>query len=127
MFFQQRSLDDKIQTGYDKVENSQEQVDAWWAGLSQAEQDNPINEAKYNRANSALDKAGSILVAAENAVNNISNATVQYSMDKRPKDKWNFIVGSQFQLNKHWMIRGEFGFLASRTQVTAGLQYRFGL
>jgi hypothetical protein len=48
-------------------------------------------------------------------------------MDKRPADKWNFIIGSQYQLNRHWMARGEFGFLGSRTQVTAGIQYRFGL
>jgi hypothetical protein len=48
-------------------------------------------------------------------------------MDKRVKDAWNFIVGSQFQLNKHLMFRIEAGFLGSRTQVMGGLQYRFGL
>jgi hypothetical protein len=46
---------------------------------------------------------------------------------KRVKDAWNFIIGSQFQLSKHFMMRVEAGFLGSRTQVTAGLQYRFGL
>jgi len=52
---------------------------------------------------------------------------VQYSLDKRPKDMWNFLIGSQYQYNKHWMIRCEVGLLGSRTQVIAGLQYRFGL
>lgn len=40
---------------------------------------------------------------------------------------WNFLIGSQFQYNKHMMFRAEVGFLGSRTQVLAGLQYRFGL
>jgi hypothetical protein len=117
----------KIETGFEKVGDAQEQVDTWWAGLSEAEQNNPINAAKYERANAVLDRAGQILVSADNALNTVTNSTVQYSMDKRVKDPWNFIVGSQFQLNKHLMIRAEVGFLGSRTQVMTGLQYRFGL
>jgi hypothetical protein len=120
-------LGGKIETGYEKVGEAQEQVDTWWAGLNEAEQNNPINAAKYERANAVLDRAGQILVSADNALNNFTNSTVQYSMDKRVKDAWNFIIGSQFQLSKHFMMRVEAGFLGSRTQVTAGLQYRFGL
>jgi long-subunit fatty acid transport protein len=52
---------------------------------------------------------------------------VQYSLDKRPEDMWNFIVGSQYQINRNWMFRAEFGFLGSRTHLIAGAQYRFGL
>jgi hypothetical protein len=110
-----------------RVADAQQQVDAWWAGLTPLEQNNPINTAKYDAANATLAAAGQFVNAAEVAVNNASNATVQYSMDKRPADKWNFIVGGQFQLNKHLMLRAEYGFLASRTQFMTGLQYRFGL
>jgi hypothetical protein len=117
----------KVDQGIAKVGNAQKQVDAWWSALSPAEQQNPVNEAKYNTANRALGRAGEILASADNAVSTISNATVQYSMDKRPKDAWNFIIGSQYQMNKHWMVRAEVGFLASRTQIITGLQYRFGL
>jgi hypothetical protein len=117
----------KIDQGIEKVGDAQEQVDAWWGDLSDQEQNNPVNQAKYTRANEALDKAGQILSAADAAVNTISTSTVQYSMDKTIKDAWNFIVGSQFQYNKHWMLRCEVGFLGSRTQVMTGLQYRFGL
>ena len=46
---------------------------------------------------------------------------------KEIKDMWNMIIGTQFQLNKHWMIRAEYGFLGSRNQLIGGLQYRFGL
>ena len=92
-----------------------------------SQQQNPVNEAKYNAANRVLARAGEILASADNAINTIGTSTVQYSMDKRPKDAWNFIVGSQYQLNKHWMLRGEYGFLGSRTQFLVGVQYRFGL
>jgi hypothetical protein len=122
------TLGGNIDEAMEKVGNAQQQVDTWWAGLSQDEQKNPVNKAKYERANSALDRAGNFLAAADNAVNTIESSTVQYSMDKRPKDMWNIVVGSQFQLNKHLMLRVEYGgFAGSRTQIMTGLQYRFGL
>jgi len=102
-------------------------VDEWWANLTPVEQNSPVNKAKYELANNTLEKAGYILTSADAALNDDVNTTVQYSMDKRPKDAWNFVMGSQFQINKHLMIRAEVGFLGSRTQVMAGLQYRFGL
>jgi hypothetical protein len=120
-------LGSKVDEGIAKVGTAQQQVDAWWASLTPPQQQNPVNEAKYNAANRALATAGEILAAADNAISTITTSTVQYSMDKRPKDPWNFIIGSQFQLNKHWMLRGEVGFLGSRTQIIAGVQYRFGL
>lgn len=116
----------KIDTGIIKVENSQQQVNAWWDGLSPTDQKNPINIAKYNTANSVLAKTANFLNSASAGVSTISNSTVQYSLNKKPKDKWNFIIGAQYQLNKKWMIRGEYGFLSSRHQFIGGLQYRFG-
>jgi hypothetical protein len=122
------TLGGKVDEGIEKVGNAQQQVDTWWAGLSQQQQNNPVNKAKYEAANNTLDKAGQLLAAADNAVNTIESSTVQYSMDKRPKDMWNIVIGSQFQLNKHLMLRLEYGgFVGSRTQVLTGLQYRFGL
>ena len=120
-------LGSKVDQGIQKVGDAQQQVNAWWAGLTPAQQQNPVNKAKYNTANRALSRAGEILSSADNAINTIATSTVQYSMDKRPKDPWNFIVGSQFQLNKHFMLRGEYGFLGSRTQFLVGVQFRFGL
>ena len=120
-------LGSKVDEGIAKVGNAQQQVDAWWAGLSSSQQQNPVNKAKHDAANRALTRAGEILASADNAISTIATSTVQYSMDKRPKDPWNFIVGSQFQLNKHWMLRGEVGFFGSRTQVITGIQWRFGL
>lgn len=118
---------EKIQNGAAAVETRQQEVDAWWGSLTPIEQNNPVNQAKYEYANQILDRAGHFFGNAEIAVGNASNATVQYAMDKAPKDMWNFIIGSQYQYNKSWMIRSEVGFLASRTQVLVSLQYRFGL
>lgn len=120
-------LQPKIDEGFEKVGNAQIKVDTWWDGLSPADQRNPINIAKHNAANATLTRASEILVAADAALNDDQFASVQYSMDKRPADAWNFLIGSQYQFNKHFMVRFEYGFLGTRQQIITGLQYRFGL
>ncbi|MBP6334704.1 MAG: hypothetical protein KA444_04460 [Bacteroidia bacterium] len=120
-------LQTKVDDGIVRVTDSQIQVDAWWDGLTTLEQNNPVNIAKHETANRALASAGGFLNSMDESLNDEEYASVQYSLDKRPKDMWNLVVGAQYQHNKHWMIRVECGFLASRTQVLAGLQYRFGL
>jgi len=120
-------LPGKVDNGIEKVANAQEQVDVWWNDLSTIEQNNPINKAKYETANRALERAGGFLNAMDESLNDDEFATVQYSLDKRPKDMWNFLIGAQYQHNKHWMVRSEVGFLGSRTQFIGMLQYRFGL
>jgi hypothetical protein len=117
----------KVDEGLAGVAAGQEKVDAWWNGLSTAEQNNPLNIAKHNALNSALEKAGNFLLAADQVASNLSNTTVQYSLDKKPKDMWNFLIGAQFQINRDWMIRTELGFLGTRTQFIGGIQYRFNL
>jgi hypothetical protein len=103
------------------------EIDAWWNGLSQAQQANPINKAKYEASKAALARAGGFLDDADQAVGHIGSSTVEYSIDKRPADLWNMIVGGQYELNKRWMVRLEVGFLTSRTHLITGVQYRFGL
>jgi hypothetical protein len=125
--FPTQDLQTKVDNGIVKVGDAQAQVDAWWSGLTSAEQANPVNEAKYETANRALDKAGTFLNSMDQALTQAESATVQYSLDKRPKDMWNFVIGTQYQHNKHWMIRFEYGFLGTRTQILTGIQYRFGL
>jgi hypothetical protein len=117
----------KVDEGLAKVESGQIAVDEWWSGLTSQEQNNPVNKAKYETANRTLDAAGNLLNTVDGALNDEESATVQYSLNKRPKDAWNFVAGAQYQINKHYMIRTEVGFLGSRQQVIAMLQYRFGL
>jgi len=117
----------KVDQAIINVDTKQMNVDEWWNDLSTIEQANPVNKAKYETANRALNTAGELLNAADAALNDGDQATVQYSLDKSLKDAWNFIIGGQYQLNKHWMIRAEYGFLGSREQFLTSLQYRFGL
>ena len=126
-FIPENGAQEKIDAAFVKVDEKQTAVDNWWNGLSNAEKANPINQTKYNTANNALDKAGSFLTVLDGALSTIGKSTVEYSLDKEPKDKWNFIVGSQYQLNRHFMLRAEYGFLGSRKQFMTSLQYRFGL
>jgi hypothetical protein len=121
------TLNFRISQGQARVTQADQNLQAWWNGLSTAEKNNPINKAKYETGTRVIATASQFLDAAAGAAGNIENSSVQYSLDKRVKDMWNFIVGSQFQLNKHWMIRLEYGFLGSREQFIGGLQYRFGL
>ena len=120
-------LQEKVDNGMDQVADAQIAVDTWWSGLTPIEQKNPVNAAKYEAANRAIETTGNLLVGIDGALNDEEVATVQYSLSKRPENMWNFIIGSQFQINKHFMLRAEVGFLASRTQFIGGLQYRFGL
>jgi hypothetical protein len=121
------NLGGRIDVAADKIAAGQTKVDDWWASLSPIEQRNPLNIARFEAANRVLTTAGNLVTAADNAVNIAANSTVEYSLDRRPKDPWNFLTGVQYQLNKHWMFRAEAGYLSSRTQITCGLQYRFGL
>jgi len=120
-------LQSKVDNGIAKVGESQVAVDNWWNSLTPREQNNPVNEAKYNTANRVLDTAGNLFTSMDAALNDGESASIQYSLDKTLKDMWNFVIGSQYQYNKHWMIRAEYGFLGSRVQFMGGLQYRFGL
>jgi hypothetical protein len=125
--FATQGLQEKVDNGLTKVEDGKTQVDGWWNSLTPAEQKNPVNKAKYETANRALDSAASFLNGLDGALNDEQQASVQYSLSKRHQDLWNFIIGSQYQYNKHWMLRLEAGFLSSRTQFIGGIQYRFGL
>lgn len=117
----------KVDNGIAKVNENQIQVDNWWDGLSSIEQKNPVNIAKYNTANQALETAGNLLNSIDSALSTADTSTVQYSLDKKQTDMWNFLIGSQYQYNKHFMLRAEVGFLGTRTQFMTSLQYRFGL
>ena len=117
----------KVDQGFEKVNETATQVESWWDGLTPAEQKNPVNAAKYETANRVLTTASDLLTSVDGALSDDKTATVQYSLEKSLKDAWNFVVGSQFQINKHFMLRAEVGFLGSRKQIMTGLQYRFGL
>lgn len=57
---------------------------------------------------------------------NLGSTTVNYSLDKAPAYPWNMILGGQFELNKHWQLRAEVGFI-KRMSFFINLNYRFEL
>ena len=125
LFEETGDLEERIMTGMEKVVEKQMETDAWFNSLSPAEQ--IVNRPKYEAITRILGAANNFLFRLEDARQNVFDSTVQYSIEKKQKDLWNFVVGSQYQLNKNFMLRAEFGFLGSRTQFIGGLQYRFRL
>lgn len=115
----------KIDNGLTAIDTKGQELDDWYNDLSPPQK--AVNAVKYNAALKALGGANALLSGLSGAAGNAANSTINYSLNKRLKDKWNFITGAQFQYNKHWMIRAEAGFLGSRKQALVGLQYRFGL
>lgn len=63
-------------------------------------------------------------------VNNIEQSegegTIQYKLEKKPKQEWNVIVGGQYQLNMRWQFRSEAGIIGNRKSFLASVNYRFG-
>ncbi len=117
----------KIATGQQKVGEAQVELDDWWESLTPIEQANPVNSVRREANQAKLDLAGRVLVTAEDAVDNAGNSTLDYTLDKAQAKMWSLTLGSQFQLNKSWMILAEYGFSSGRQQFLGGLQYRFGL
>jgi len=118
---------EKVDQGFARVEEAWTEVQSWWNSLTPDERLDPANIARYNAATRAITAADELLTGMDGALSNAETATVQYTLDKYPASMWNLVVGSQFQLNKNWMVRAEAGFLGDRTQFIAGIQYRFGL
>lgn len=53
------------------------------------------------------------------------SAIIRYGMDKQVSQKWNGIIGAQYQYNKHWMLRSEAGLIGDRKSFLLSLNYRF--
>lgn len=50
---------------------------------------------------------------------------ITYELDKKIAGPWNLVFGSQYQHNKHWMLRMELGTFGKRTQFLLMLNYRW--
>ena len=67
--FPVEELQATVDQGFVKIDQTSQQLESWWSGLTPVEQNNPVNEAKYTTANRALDTAGNILNSADAALN----------------------------------------------------------
>ncbi len=100
---------------------------AKWVARSDRNTQNPVNIMKYQGNQAKLNVASTFLNGAENAIATGDNSTIQYTLDKKQKNQSNFVVGSQYQINKSYMVTAEYGFLSSRQHFLCSLQYRFSL
>lgn len=53
------------------------------------------------------------------------SSIIRYGMNKREKQKWNGIIGMQYQPNKNWMFRTEGGIIGDRKSLLLSVNYRF--
>ncbi|MEN8117739.1 MAG: hypothetical protein ABFS16_12210 [Bacteroidota bacterium] len=77
------------------------------------------------------DKLDPKVIVSKQIVDNIispadGSGQIHYSLRKEPKQKWNMLIGGQYQINKHHQLRAEAGFLGSRTSFLFSYNYRFG-
>jgi len=76
-------------------------------------------DEKLDPANIVMKAVGDRLLVAD------GDAIIKYGMDKQVLEEWNGIFGAQFQLNKRWMLRTEWGLIGDRKSALASLNYRF--
>jgi len=62
----------------------------------------------------------------DNLENADGSGTIQYRLKKEPKQKWNMIIGGQYQFNKHHQLRAEGGIVGNRKSLLLSYNYRFG-
>ena len=57
----------------------------------------------------------------------IYDTEIRYEIKKDLLHPWTFEFGFNFELNKHWTFRGEYGVSAYQRLLLTGLSYRFGI
>lgn len=57
----------------------------------------------------------------------IKDASVSYSLVKKPVSNWSMCIGGQYQANHRWQVRTEVGFLGGRKSLLLSGNFRFGL
>lgn len=87
------------------------EYDVWYENLSAAKQQ-------------VVDKTA-IPEVIDRLENSDGSTIVRYGMDKQVKEKWNGLIGVQFQLNKHWMARSEAGLIGDRKSILFSVNYRW--
>ena len=104
-------IDALPQETWDRRDEIVNQYNAWYDGLSPAKQAIVDNTAFPE----IIDRIG----AAD------GSAVIGYAMDKKTSEMWNGIVGAQYQFNKKWQLRTEWGIIGDRKSMLFSLNYRF--
>lgn len=80
-----------------------------------------VDEGKQNVADQVLTPMVEKIAAGN------GETIVHYSITKESKAEWNMLLGGQYQYDKHWQVRTEFGFLGERSSWLLSVNYRFGI
>ncbi len=94
-------------------------VDNYWEWYNNLDPNKPLERKQIEKADEVLTPIMDRLEQAD------GSSVVRYGMDKQAKQLWNGLVGVQFQLNKHWMVRSEAGLIGDRKSVLFSVNYRF--
>lgn len=100
-------------------ERRDEIVDNYWQWYNGLDPNNPLDRKKIEKADEVLTPIVDALDDAD------GSTTIRYAMDKQVKQMWNGVIGMQFQLNKHWMLRSEGGIIGDRKSFLLSANYRF--
>jgi hypothetical protein len=52
-------------------------------------------------------------------------STIEYKLTQKNKDKWNYLVGFNWDITENWSVHAEAGFGGSRENFISSLTYRF--
>lgn len=78
--------------------------------------------ATYLRAE--VDIAGDITLDTPDGPNG-DQTTLAFKISQRNKDRWNYLIGFNWEMNRQWSVMAEAGFGGSRENFIAGATYRF--
>ncbi len=81
--------------------------DLYWSDLTNVEQE--LRQSTYNLLRGAVD------------------SNVYYKFNKRLEYDWNMLLGANYQHNKRWGLKAEYGFLKEKQTFMLAIDYRFGL
>jgi len=96
---------------WDRKDEVVGEINDWWDGLTPLQQERPKNKI--------VKEIGDRLDAKD------GSAIIRYGMDKQVLEEWNGIFGAQYQFNKHWMLRTEWGLIGDRKSALVSLNWRF--
>ncbi len=96
---------------WERLDEIVNNYDQWYDGLHDRVKERVDETALPDIVDSMRDADGS--------------STIRYGMDKQTVDKWNGVIGMQYQHNKHWMLRTEAGVIGDRKSFMLSLNYRF--
>lgn len=81
--------------------------DLYWSDLTPVEQQ--LRQSTYNLVRGVVD------------------SNVYYKFNKQLEYDWNMLLGVNYQHNKRWGLKAEYGFLKAKQSLMFSIDYRFGL